>query len=514
MVLLSSSAGGGQVPNHITIQNNTVYDEPGGGIGTIGADYIQILNNTVHDNAHWSAYGNSGISIASSANSDTKSGVHDIISGNTSYDNTELVPYYWTGTITDGEGIILDTNTGFTGEILVQGNTTYGNSGAGIESFLTDNAVITNNVSYGNLTNPAAAGDGQIFINQSTNNTVTNNTTIAPGGGGGGSGPPTNPPAVSAGTGPDTLVLQISENAYANGDGTSDAAGDAIFTVSVDGQQVGGTFTALAWHSAVQDQTFSLSGDWTPMQHTVTVDFLNGAVNPAAPDANGSDERNLYVNSVTYDGANTSQSAALTASGGVNFTIIDHTASNAADTITLPAAPTVTTVSRSNVTVLAGGRYAYTVTVNGTHDAINLSGGSADTISALLGSNVITTGVANDHITFAGSNNTINAGSGINWLTDEGTDNTITMAGASQSIDNIYGNVLTNGDTLDFRSALLGTNWDGLTSDVGNYLHVTQYDGDAIVSLSKTTGGSASTIAYLHGAGTVSLSTLLAHSLV
>ena len=178
--IVVESAGGGQVPNHITIQNNTVYDEPGGGIGVIGADYVQILNNTVHDNAHWSAYGNSGISIASSVNSDTKSGVHDIISGNTSYNNTELVPFFAVGTITDGEGIILDTNTGFTGEILVQGNTTYGNSGAGIESFLTNNAVINGNTSYANLTNPLAASDGQIFINSSTNDVVTNNTTVSP----------------------------------------------------------------------------------------------------------------------------------------------------------------------------------------------------------------------------------------------------------------------------------------------------------------------------------------------
>ena len=178
--IVVESAGGGQVPNHITIQNNTVYDEPGGGIGVIGADYVQILNNTVHDNAHWSAYGNSGISIASSVNSDTKSGVHDIISGNTSYNNTELVPFFAVGTITDGEGIILDTNTGFTGEILVQGNTTYGNSGAGIESFLTNNAVINGNTPYANLTNPLAASDGQIFINSSTNDVVTNNTTVSP----------------------------------------------------------------------------------------------------------------------------------------------------------------------------------------------------------------------------------------------------------------------------------------------------------------------------------------------
>ena len=71
------SVGGG-VPHHITIANNTVYDEPGGGIATIGADYVQILNNVVHDNAHWSAYGNSGISIWTSANIDNGSkSAHD-----------------------------------------------------------------------------------------------------------------------------------------------------------------------------------------------------------------------------------------------------------------------------------------------------------------------------------------------------------------------------------------------------------------------------------------------------
>ena len=67
---------GVNVPNHITIENNTVYNEPGAGIGSGYADYVNILNNVVHDNAHWSAFGNSGITISKSANSDTNSGVH------------------------------------------------------------------------------------------------------------------------------------------------------------------------------------------------------------------------------------------------------------------------------------------------------------------------------------------------------------------------------------------------------------------------------------------------------
>jgi hypothetical protein len=131
------------VPNHITIENNTVYNEPGGGIGSAAADYLNILNNVVHDNAHWGAFGFSGISIFESANSDTNSGVHDVISGNLVYGNAQLVPTSGAGVITDGEGIILDTNTGFVGEILVEKNTVYDNGSAGIESYLTNGAVIT-----------------------------------------------------------------------------------------------------------------------------------------------------------------------------------------------------------------------------------------------------------------------------------------------------------------------------------------------------------------------------------
>src|ERR1700730_10616678 len=207
--IMVSSPDGTFVPNHIIIENNTVYNEPGGGIGTIGADYVQILNNVVHDNTHWSAYGNSGISIYASKNSDTNSGVHDVFSGNLSYNNQNLVPFYVAGSITDGEGIILDSNSGFVGVILVQGNTTYGNSGPGIESFLTDNAVITNNTAYGDLQNATLASQGgrsEIYINSSNNNTVTNNNTTS-------SIPPPATPSIVA-LSPDSGVV---------GDGITDA---------------------------------------------------------------------------------------------------------------------------------------------------------------------------------------------------------------------------------------------------------------------------------------------------
>ena len=157
--IIVNTPGNGVVPNHITIENNTVYNEPGGGIGTEGADYVQILNNVVYDNAHWSAFGNSGISINVSANSDTNSGVHDVVSGNLVFGNAQLVPTTGAGTITDGEGIILDTNPGFIGEILVENNTVYSNGSAGIESFLTNNAVITGNTVVWKRHTKRSAGD-------------------------------------------------------------------------------------------------------------------------------------------------------------------------------------------------------------------------------------------------------------------------------------------------------------------------------------------------------------------
>ncbi len=135
----------------------------------------------------------------------------------------------------------------------------------------------------------------------------------------GGGGSTTTP--VTTGAGSDTLVLNISEDAYANGDGTSDANGDAAFTVSVDGKQLAGTFYATAAHAAGASQTFTLKGNWAPGAHTVAVNFLNDAYGGTA-----STDRNLYVNDVTYDGTDTKQSAALMSTGSQSFSVTDNTA--------------------------------------------------------------------------------------------------------------------------------------------------------------------------------------------
>lgn len=94
-------------------------------------------------------------------------------------------------------------------------------------------------------------------------------------------------PALSVGSGPDELVLDVSEDAY---------LGNAEFTVSVDGTQVGGTLTASASHSLGQEQVVDVLGTFTAGTHLASVDFLNDLYAPGVGD------RNLYVDRASIDG--------------------------------------------------------------------------------------------------------------------------------------------------------------------------------------------------------------------
>jgi hypothetical protein len=166
-------------------------------------------------------------------------------------------------------------------------------------------------------------------------------------------------------------------------------------------------------------------------------------------------------------------------------------------------------VSNTVITASAGDHMIF---IGGTGNVVTATGGS-ETVQAFQGGNRITTGAQNDTISFAGSGNTINGGAGTNTLYDSGSDNTIVMPDATQGFDNIFGYVLLNGDTLDFRAALGATSWNGAQATVGNFLHVTGVGGNAVVWLSTTSNGSALPIAELQGAGQVTLSELLAHSI-
>jgi hypothetical protein len=139
----------------VVIQNNVVHDCAGGGIASNKADYIVIAYNTVYNNALWSKYGNSGISIYESRMSDRLPGYHNIVLSNIAYGNKELLPAG--PAITDGNGIIIDdldntqsNNVIYTGRTLVSNNLSYNNGGRGIHIFYSRNVDVINNTTFNN----------------------------------------------------------------------------------------------------------------------------------------------------------------------------------------------------------------------------------------------------------------------------------------------------------------------------------------------------------------------------
>lgn len=98
------------------------------------------------------------------------------------------------------------------------------------------------------------------------------------------------PPTIisTLGSGPDSLVLMVSEDAY---------AGDAQFIVMIDGTQLGGTQTATTSHAAGALQALTIAGDFGATTHTVTVTFLNDAYGGTV-----TTDRNLYVEGATLNG--------------------------------------------------------------------------------------------------------------------------------------------------------------------------------------------------------------------
>jgi parallel beta-helix repeat protein len=149
---------------------------------------VTIQANTVYDNAYYSPFGSSGITLGFSQDVDSNAGTKNFVTGNTVYGNQQLVPTASAGTITDGEGIIVDDNSNdqtngkqYVGGTLVENNLTYQNGGPGIESYDSSNASILYNTAYEN--GSSGINPFEIFVNAAGNTTVENNIMYArPGG--------------------------------------------------------------------------------------------------------------------------------------------------------------------------------------------------------------------------------------------------------------------------------------------------------------------------------------------
>lgn len=149
--------------HHVEVRACRVHDFPGGGIAVGGGDYLTIVDNTTYNNSWFSMYGTSGISIHIPTHIDQNSTAHKIkVVRNTSYNNYTQVPYYnsASGSLSDGNGIIIDANNGtqggrtpYVGRTLVENNVCYLNGGGGIHVFQSDHVDVFNNTAYANEVN-------------------------------------------------------------------------------------------------------------------------------------------------------------------------------------------------------------------------------------------------------------------------------------------------------------------------------------------------------------------------
>ncbi|WP_298225033.1 right-handed parallel beta-helix repeat-containing protein [Flavobacterium sp.] len=170
-------------PHHNIVRNCTVSKCGGGGIYTYNADYTTIENNTVSECGWYSPYDNSGISMYQNWNSDTFTGIKNYIVGNTCYRNENYIPFFAVGSITDGNGIIIDdgrnTQNGstlgiYTAQTYIANNLIFDNGGRGIHCYESDNVIIVNNTCYKNCQSPFTR-EGELTAFDASNITYLNN---------------------------------------------------------------------------------------------------------------------------------------------------------------------------------------------------------------------------------------------------------------------------------------------------------------------------------------------------
>ncbi|MEA2738424.1 MAG: hypothetical protein QOH05_1731, partial [Acetobacteraceae bacterium] len=122
--------------------------------------------------------------------------------------------------------------------------------------------------------------------------------------------------------------------------------------------------------------------------------------------------------------------------------------------------------------------------------------------------------VSGNHAVFiTGRGDTVTLSGGTNTITDTGGTNTYVIPAAGKGYDTFTSNILTIGDTLDLRTALAATNWNGSTSTLAKYLSVADNAQGAVLSIAPTSGGTGVAIATINGAATATLTSLLAHSI-
>ena len=185
--------------------------------------------------------------------------------------------------LADAQSVTALHSLGQTGAFVFQGDFGAGAHTVGVTflndawggSASTDRNLYLDGITYDGT--PAASATHAFYSNGASTFAV-----------GGTTPPPTPAPTPMPASAANQLDLAIAEDAW---------NGDAQYTVSVDGAQVGGTLTAHASHAAGAVEHVLLNGSWGAGTHAVTIAFINDAWGGSA-----STDRNLYLDGITYDG--------------------------------------------------------------------------------------------------------------------------------------------------------------------------------------------------------------------
>jgi Ca2+-binding RTX toxin-like protein len=230
---------------------------------------------------------------------------------------------------------------------------------------------------------------------------------------------------------PDLLTLRVAEDAF---------DGDAQFIVKVDGQQVDGVQTATASHALGQWQEINLAGDFGAGPHTVQVTFVNDAFG-GTPDT----DRNLYVDSITFDGNRFEGEAAQNGAGQAGSESLDPNAA----------------------VMLANGTLTFTGVVgSGTIPGFALFGtGGDDQLTGGPGNDVLRGNDGNDILDGRGGADILDGGNGLDIALYSTSPSGVTIdlaAGTGHGGD-------AEGDTLTGIEGVRGSAFDDhLTGGAGN----------------------------------------------
>ena len=265
-------------------------------------------------------------------------------------------------------------------------------------------------------------------------------------------------PSAPVGTGADTLVLNLSEDAY---------KGDAQFTLTVDGKAVGDAQAVTASHGQGQSEAFTFEGDWDGGPHTVGVTFVNDRY-----DGTAATDRNLYIDGATFDGGQVEGKTPLYGRGTVSFGVGSTAAALTAPAGTLSvidstgSSTSLPLITMGNRTDSVGGGTISQVAKDGT-DTLTTSGNVKSETATLGGGTrklilvnprpmTLTGGSGMDTVSADSGSNRYVAGSGSLDVTGgPGADDFVLHAGAGQlTVEDFDAD---KGDTLSIDKSLQGS---------------------------------------------------------